>query len=126
MVGFVVVSHSHNLAESVVELTRMMADGVPIIGAGGLEDGSFGTSFDKISRAIDKIYSEDGIIILVDMGSAVMTAEMVIESMADRTIKIADCPLVEGAIAGTIDSISGLSINEILDNLTEIGSIKKL
>jgi PTS hybrid protein len=126
MVGFVVVSHSHNLAESVVELTRMMADGAPIIGAGGLEDGSFGTSFDKISRAIDKIYSEDGIIILVDMGSAVMTAEMVIESMADRTIKIADCPLVEGAIAGTIDSISGLSINEILDNLTEIGSIKKL
>jgi PTS hybrid protein len=126
MVGFVVVSHSHNLAESVVELTHMMADGVPIIGAGGLEDGSFGTSFDKISRAIDKIYSEDGIIILVDMGSAVMTAEMVIESMADRTIKIADCPLVEGAIAGTIDSISGLSINEILDNLTEIGSIKKL
>lgn len=126
MVGFVVVSHSHNLAESVVELTRMMADGVPTIGAGGLEDGSFGTSFDKISRAIDKIYSEDGIIILVDMGSAVMTAEMVIESMADRTIKIADCPLVEGAIAGTIDSISGLSINEILDNLTEIGSIKKL
>jgi PTS hybrid protein len=126
MVGFVVVSHSHNLAESVVELTRMMADGAPIIGAGGLEDGSFGTSFDKISRAIDKIYSEDGIIILVDMGSAVMTAEMVIESMADRTKKIADCPLVEGAIAGTIDSISGLSINEILDNLTEIGSIKKL
>jgi len=126
MVGFVVVCHSHNLAESVVELTRMMADGAPIIGAGGLEDGSFGTSFDKISRAIDKVYSEDGVIILVDMGSAVMTAEMVIESMADRTIKIADCPLVEGAVAGTIDSISGLSINEILDSLTDIGTIKKL
>ena len=60
------------------------------------------------------------------MGSAVMTAEMVIESMADRTIKIADCPLVEGAVAGTIDSISGLSINEILDSLTDIGTIKKL
>lgn len=126
MVGFVVVCHSHNLAESVVELTSMMADGVPIIGAGGLEDGSFGTSFDKISRAIDKIYSEDGIIILVDMGSAVMSAEMVIESMAGRTIKIADCPLVEGAISGTIDSISGLSINEILNNLIDVATIKKL
>ncbi|NLE25147.1 MAG: PTS-dependent dihydroxyacetone kinase phosphotransferase subunit DhaM [Clostridiaceae bacterium] len=126
MVGFVVVSHSHDLAESVVELTRMMADGVPIIGAGGLDDRSFGTSFDKISSAIDKVYTEDGVIILVDMGSAVMTAEMVIESMAYRTIKIADCPLVEGAIAGTIDSISGLSIDEILDNLMDVGTIKKL
>jgi len=126
MVGFVVVSHSHNLAESVVELTRMMADGVPIAGAGGLENGSFGTSFDKISRAIEKVYSEDGVIILVDMGSAVMTAEMVIESMEDRKIKIADCPLVEGAVAGTIDSISGLSMDAILNNLMDIGTIKKL
>lgn len=126
MVGFVVVCHSHNLAESVVEFTRMMADGVPIIGAGGLEDGSFGTSFDKISRAVDKVYSEDGVIILVDMGSAVMTTEMVIESMADKKIKIADCPLVEGAVSGTIDSISGLSINEILDSLADVGTTKKL
>ena len=68
----------------------------------------------KISNAIDKVYSEDGVIILVDMGSAVMTTEMVIESMTDKKIKIADCPLVEGAVTGSIDSISGLSINEIL------------
>ena len=45
MVGFVIVSHSKTLAEGVVELTKMMADGVPIRAAGGLEDGSFGTSF---------------------------------------------------------------------------------
>ena len=48
MVGFVIVSHSKTLAEGVVELTKMMADGVPIRAAGGLEDGSFGTSFEKI------------------------------------------------------------------------------
>jgi dihydroxyacetone kinase phosphotransfer subunit len=126
MVGFVVVSHSENLAESIVELTGMMAPGVPIAGAGGLEDGTFGTSLDRISKAIFEVYSEDGVIILVDMGSAVMTAEMAIENMAGRKIKIADCPIVEGAIAGTVDSVSGLSMEEILEDLEEIRYAKKL
>lgn len=126
MVGFVIVSHSHKLAEAVIELTNMMASGVPIAGAGGLDDGSFGTSYDKISRAIDKVYSKDGVVILVDMGSAVMTAQMVLEGMVGRTIKIADCPLVEGAVSGTIDSISGLSIDDIIENLIHVGKIKKL
>ena len=74
MVGFVIVSHSETLANGVVELTKMMADGVPIRAAGGLDDGSFGTSYEKIANAIDEIYSDDGMIVLMDMGSAVMTA----------------------------------------------------
>ena len=78
MVGFVIVSHSRTLADGVVELTGMMADGVPIRAAGGLDDGSFGTSYEKIANAIDEIYSDDGVIVLMDMGSAVMTAEMVL------------------------------------------------
>lgn len=125
MVGFVIVSHSRNLAQSVVEITGMMAPGVPIAGAGGLEDGSFGTSFDRISKAIDAVYSDDGVILLVDMGSAVMTAEMVIEDRGDRKIRMADCPLVEGAIAGTVDSISGLTMEETLEDLEEVRTAKK-
>ena len=80
MVGFVIVSHSQTLADGVVELTKMMADGVPIRAAGGLEDGGFGTSYEKIANAIEEIYSDDGVIVLMDMGSAVMTAEMVLEA----------------------------------------------
>ena len=125
MVGFVIVSHSRNLAQSVVEITGMMAPGAPIAGAGGLEDGSFGTSFERISEAIDAVYSDDGVILLVDMGSAVMTAEMVIENRADRKIRMADCPLVEGAIAGTGDSISGFTMEEILEDLEEVRTAKK-
>ena len=86
MVGFVIVSHSRTLADGVVELTSMMADGVPIRAAGGLDDGSFGTSYEKIANAIDEIYSDDGVIVLMDMGSAVMTAEMVLESMPERKL----------------------------------------
>ena len=84
MVGFVIVSHSETLANGVVELTKMMADGVPIRAAGGLDGGGFGTSYEKISNAIDEIYSDDGVIVLMDMGSAVMTAEMVLEAMPER------------------------------------------
>ena len=120
MVGFVIVSHSRTLADGVVELTGMMADGVPIRAAGGLDDGSFGTSYEKIANAIDEIYSDDGVILLMDMGSAVMTAEMVLESMPERKLVLADCPLVEGAVAATVSAIAGSSMEEILDELQDV------
>ena len=68
MVGIVIVSHSEKLAESVVDLTKMMADGANIAAAGGLEDGTFGTSYERIKAAIDRVYSDDGVIVLMDMG----------------------------------------------------------
>ena len=126
MVGFVIVSHSAKLAEGVADLARMMAKTVPIAPAGGLEDGSFGTSFEKISNAIDQVYSDDGVILLMDMGSAVMTAEMVIESMEGRKLVMADCPIAEGAVTGTVGAEAGMSLEEILEDLEQVGAQKKL
>lgn len=126
MVGFVIVSHSSKLAEGVVDLTKMMAPDVPIVAAGGMDDGSFGTSFEKIYNAVEEVYSEDGVIVLMDMGSAVMTAEMVLESMEGRKIQMADCPVAEGAVAGTVSSRIGMSMEEIIRDLEEIGTQKKL
>lgn len=125
MVGFVIVSHSQNLAKSVVELTAMMAPEAKIAPAGGLEDGSFGTSFEKIQAAIEAVYSEDGVLILMDMGSAVMTTEMVLEMMPDKKVGMADCPLVEGAVSGTISAVGGMSYEEIAEELTKLGTIHK-
>ena len=125
MGGFVIVSHSRTLADGVVELTGMMADGVPIRAAGGLDDGSFGTSYEKIANAIAEIYSDD-VIVLMDMGSAVMTAEMVLESMPERKLVLADCPLGEGAVAATGSAIAGSSLEEILDELQDVRELKKL
>lgn len=84
MVGFVIVSHSENLAKSVVELTSIMAPNARIAPAGGMDDGGFGTSFEKIQAAIESVYSDDGVLVLVDLGSAVMTTEMVIEMFGER------------------------------------------
>ena len=125
MVGFVIVSHSKNLAESVVELTTMMAPTASIKAAGGMEDGGFGTSIEKIKDAIDEIYTEEGVLILMDMGSAVMTTEMVLEMMPERKVKMVDCPLVEGAVAGTVSAVGGMSFEEIADQLAEAGTEHK-
>ena len=126
MVGFVIVSHSKKLAEGVLDLARMMAPDAKIAAAGGMEDGSFGTSFEKIRDAIEEVYSEDGVIVLMDMGSAVMTTEMVLETMEGKKIRMADCPVAEGAVTGTVDARVGMGIDEILQDLEQVGTQKKL
>lgn len=126
MVGLVIVSHSENLAKSVVELTGMMAADARIAPAGGLEDGSFGTSFERIQNAIDRVYSDDGVIVLMDLGSAVMTTEMVIEMMEDRKIAMADCPLVEGAVVASVNAVGGMCFEDMLKELDKVREMRKL
>lgn len=126
MVGIVIVSHSENLAKSVIELTAMMAPKALTAPAGGLADGSLGTSFERIQAAVESVYSDDGVLILVDMGSAVMTTRMVIEMMPDKKVEIVDCPLVEGAVVATVDAEVGMSFDEIKSELAEVASTPKL
>lgn len=107
MVGLVIVSHSAKLADGVLDETRIMADGCPVAAAGGNDEGGCGTSYQKIRSAIESVYSESGVIVLVDMGSAVMTAEMVIEDMGYENVLLVDCPIAEGAIAASLSSLCG-------------------
>ena len=125
MVGIVIVSHSKNLADSVVEFTGLMAPDAKIAAAGGMEDGGFGTSFEKIQKAIESVYSEEGVIVLMDMGSAVMTTEMVLDMIEPDTVKMADCPLVEGAVVATINAVSGMKMDEILAALSQVAGTPK-
>ena len=126
MVGFVIVSHSGKLAEGAVDLAKMMAPDVPMAAAGGLEDGSFGTSFERILEAVNEVYSEDGVILLMDLGSAVMTAEMVLESLEGQKLAMADCPLVEGAVVAAVNAAGGMSFDDILKELEKVRDMKKL
>ncbi len=114
MVGIVIVSHSQKLAEGVVDATKIMANGCPVAAAGGDNDGEYGTSFEKIKSAVESVYSESGVIVLADMGSAVMTAEMVIEDMHRDNIFLVDCPIAEGAVAASLASLCGDDINSVI------------
>ena len=120
MVGIVVVSHSQKVAEGAKELALQMAADAKIAAAGGLQDGSIGTDMEKITNAINEVMSDDGVIMLVDMGSAIMTSEMAIE-MSDNPekIKIVDTPVVEGTIFGAVEASIGSSMEQIMDVLTQ-------
>ncbi len=126
MVGIVVASHSRQLAEGVIELARMMAPGVPMAAAGGLDDGGTGTSFKKIVGAVLQVYSEDGVAVLTDVGSSVMTAEMALEMLAQPKLKLFDCPLVEGAVIAAVESSLGSSLEEIEQRTVDARNMRKL
>ena len=117
MVGIVIVSHSQKLAEDIVDLAHLMADDCPMRPAGGMADGGFGTSYDKIESAIEDIYTDDGVIILMDLGSAVMTTELVVDDMKDddKIVEMVDCPIVEGAIAASVVASGGGSIEDVIE-----------
>lgn len=118
MVGIIIVAHSEELAKSVCEMALQMSLGkdVPIVPAGGLEDGSFGTSISKIQGALDQVYSADGVLILMDLGSAVMTTQMLLEMLPEekkKKIVLSNAPLVEGAIAAVVASAQGLPLEKV-------------
>ena len=123
--GIVIVSHSRELADSIVEFTKMMAPEALIRAAGGMDDGTLGTSYEKIYQAIEDVYSEDGVLVMMDMGSAVMTTEMVLEEMSDKKIEMIDCPIVEGAVAATVAASAGADFEEVKQNALEAKTAAK-
>lgn len=118
MVGMVLVSHSMKVAEGVRELASQMADEVLIATAAGTEDGRIGTDINKIIYAIKKVYSEDGVIVIFDLGSAYMNSDMAIESLPDNMkakVEIIDTAFVEGSVVAAIQCSMSKNIEEIKD-----------
>jgi PTS hybrid protein len=123
MVGMVIVSHSEKVAEGVKELASQMVGEVLIAAAGGTSDGRLGTDVERIMSAIESVYSEDGVILLFDLGSAVMNSEMAIEMLPEeiqKKVEILDVALVEGAITAAVECSIGRSISEIKDSLKRL------
>jgi PTS hybrid protein len=107
-VGIVLVSHSGKLAEGLAELAAQMAPDVTIVAAGGLPGGAIGTDYDEVVAATQRADSGAGVVLLYDLGSAQMTAELAVESLADPSAAlVADGPLVEGAIAAAVAAQAG-------------------
>ncbi|SFS38481.1 dihydroxyacetone kinase phosphoryl donor subunit DhaM [Saccharopolyspora flava] len=107
-VGLVVVSHSTGLAEGVAELAGQMAPEVRIVPAGGLPDGGIGTDFEKVSAALSDADTGAGAVVLYDLGSAQMVADLAVETLGDPdSALVVDAPLVEGAVAAAVSAQGG-------------------
>jgi len=99
-VGIVLVSHSVRLAEGAADLAAQVGGGtVTVIAAGGTDDGGLGTSVAKVERAIGAAEAGAGVLVLPDLGSAVLTVRALLADLPDANVTLADAPFVEGAVA---------------------------
>lgn len=118
MIGIVIVSHSTRLAEGAAELARGMAGPeVSLAAVGGLDlpERPLGTDATLIVQAIEQVYSDDGVLILMDLGSALLSAEMALDMLTPerRThVLLCDAPLVEGAVAAAVQARLGASLEQ--------------
>ena len=101
MIGLVVVSHSRQAAEGIVEVAAEMAGDTPIEAVGGDGQGGIGTVPDAIGAALEAADDGDGVVVLVDLGSAVMNADVAIE-LSEAEAVVADAPVLEGAVNAAV------------------------
>lgn len=129
-VGIVIVSHSMRLAEGIVELAEQMAHGgARILAAGGAADGSLGTSLEKVQQAVQSADTGDGVLILVDLGSAGMVAEMYLEQLppAQRArVILSNAPVVEGAVLAAVEASIGSPLEMVAETAQSAVGMSKV
>jgi dihydroxyacetone kinase phosphotransfer subunit len=117
VVGIVVVSHSPRLAEAAVELALEMVPGErpPIAVAAGAGEGVIGTDATKVAAAIQEVASADGVLVLMDLGSAVLSAELALELLGEQPgeVRLSSAPLVEGLLAAVVRAANGAGLDEV-------------
>jgi PTS hybrid protein len=117
-VGVVVVSHSRALADAAVELARQMLPGreLAIEVAAGMDDGSLGTDAIAVSEAITAADSGEGVVVLMDLGSAVLSAETALELLDDEVrerVLLSAAPLVEGLVGAVVVAAGGAGRDQV-------------
>ncbi|MBA4494671.1 dihydroxyacetone kinase phosphoryl donor subunit DhaM [Paenactinomyces guangxiensis] len=126
-VGIVLVSHSRVLVEGLREFLRQVQSEVPIAVAGGTDEDELGTSAVRIKEAIESVCTDRGVVVLFDIGSALMNTEMAIEWLEqNKKVKIADAPLVEGSYAAVVESGCGSGLDKVLNSAEKAKTLVKL
>jgi phosphoenolpyruvate---glycerone phosphotransferase subunit DhaM len=126
-VGIVLVSHSAELAQGAAHLAAQVSGGtVTIIAAGGTDEGDLGTSAAKVTRGLRLADSGAGVVVLPDLGSAVLTVRAVLEDHGGQSVLLADAPFVEGAVAATVTAAAGGDIKAVAAAAEEARHARKL
>ena len=117
LVGIVVVSHSARIAEGIVELARQMAGPeLRIVPAGGAIDGTLGTDATRVAAAIREADTGAGVLVLADLGSAVLaarTALEIVEPDQAARVRIGGGPIVEGAVVAAVQASIGDALDDV-------------
>ena len=126
-VGIVLVSHSAGLAAGAADLAAQVSGGtVTIIAAGGTDDGDLGTSAAKVERGLSLADSGAGVVVLPDLGSAVLTVRAVLEDHGNSAnVLLTDAPFVEGAVAATVTAAAGGDVKAVAAAAEEARHVRK-
>ena len=129
MVGIVVVSHSAMIAQGVVELARQMAGpDVRLIAAGGSADESLGTDAARIAQAIVEADAGAGVVVLADLGSAVLATKLALELVEPEVAaraRLSGGPLVEGAVVAAVQASAGDTLADVLEAAEQAAHMPK-
>ncbi len=131
MVGIVVVSHSRRLAEGVAELATQMTQGKANIAiAAGVDDpeNPIGTDTIAVMEAIERVHDEKGVIVLMDLGSALLSAEMALDLLDDQikeNVTLMSAPIVEGTMAASVAAAAGLPLATVVEEAQNALSVKQ-
>jgi phosphoenolpyruvate---glycerone phosphotransferase subunit DhaM len=127
LVGIVLVSHSDRLAAGAADLASQVGGGtVTVIPAGGTDDGGLGTSAAKVGQALRLAEAGAGVVVIPDLGSAVLTVRALLEDIGDVAVELADAPFVEGAVAATVTAAAGAGLAEVAAAAREAWHARKL
>ncbi|MEV4128636.1 dihydroxyacetone kinase phosphoryl donor subunit DhaM [Nocardia sp. NPDC049707] len=125
-VGIVLVSHSVDLAAGLkAMLAQIGSDTVPVVAAGGTSEGEVGTSYELVAKAIDQADHGNGVIVLPDLGSSVLTARTVLGDHPRADIAVIDAPFVEGAVAAVVTAASGGDLDAVIAAAQEARHVPK-
>ena len=127
-VGIVLVSHSAELAAGAANLAAQVSGGtVTIVAAGGTDDGDLGTSAAKVEQALRDADQGAGVVVLPDLGSAVLTVRTVLEDYGSAgSVLLTDAPFVEGAVAATVIAAAGGDLKAVAAAAEEARHARKL
>ena len=128
MVGMVLVSHSPEIAEGTSKLILSMAGEVEVVAVGGDSEGALGTDPDRIRSAIETLRADE-VLVFVDIGSAVLSAETVLEMLEPEVaqkVRLVDAPFVEGAFAAGVLASTGADADECVAAAEEARTEPKL
>ena len=123
-VSIVIVSHSPEVARGAADMVReMVGEEVAVAWSGGDPDGGLGTSVEQILTAIQGVYSDKGVAMLVDLGGAETNSEMAIEMLPteqqDRIV-ICNAPIVEGAVMAATEAAGGSDLAAVRATAEEL------
>jgi dihydroxyacetone kinase phosphotransfer subunit len=127
MIGLVVVSHSLKAAEGIRDIAAQMGgEDARIEVAGGDSEGGIGTDPNAIRDAIEAAEEGDGVVVLVDLGSAVMNTDVALE-MTDVEAVVADAPVLEGALNAAVETTNRkATLDSVVEAAVDARDYRKL